>query len=131
MNYDVLEESRHAIKNLEENAFVNHKEQYTDTLAEIEAFNERIDAQELKIKEAKDQATIDEAQQELTNIIDDIIEFNDNFNTSMIPVDDTNPLMVQEEKKIEEDIIDEPPIEDATIPNLDTEAIDQFLNNIG
>ena len=114
MNYDVLEESRHAVDNLIENAWSNHKEEYINTLTDVEDINERIDNQELKIKEANDDMqAISEAQDELTKIIDDIIEFNDDFNSSMIEVDDDNPIVDPDNQF-----------------QLDTSAIDTFLNNI-
>ena len=114
MNYDVLEESRHAVDNLVENAWANHKEEYINTLTDVEDINERIDNQELKIKEANDDMqAISEAQDELTKIIDDIIEFNDGFNSSIIEVDDDNPIVDPDNQF-----------------QLDTSAIDTFLNNI-
>lgn len=120
MNYDVLDESKNAINNLEENAFENHKEDYVATKAAADEFNDRRDYEELVIKEANSQEEIDHAQDELTKIIDDVIEFNDSFNSSIMPVDDTNPLMEVEEPTVEE----EQPSE------IDTTALDTFLNNV-
>ena len=114
MNYDVLEESRHAVENLENNAFANHKEDYIKIKDQSDMFNEQIDYQELRMKENNDPETFTSAQEELTKIIDNIIELNDGFNSSLIEVDDTNPIMDPTDQF-----------------QLDTAAIDEFLNNIG
>lgn len=113
MNYNVLDESRHALDSLEENAFVNHKDKYVETKAFVENKKDEIDYQELKMNENTDDQTYQKAQEELTKIIDDILEFNDNFNASMVEVDDTNPIL--------------DPTDQFT---LEPSAIDEFLNNI-
>ena len=91
MEYDVLEESRHAVHNLEQNAWSNHREQYVATKAKCDEFSDQIDVQELKLKEAKSQEEIDGIQDELTRIIDDILSVNDGFSSSLITVDTDNP----------------------------------------
>ena len=84
MNYDVLEEAKNAVNNLEQNAWENHKEEYVNSKANIEDFRDRIKVEEINIKEATTQEEIDKAQSELTKIIDEIIKFNDDFNASLI-----------------------------------------------
>ena len=86
--YDVLDEAKNAVRNVEENAWWNHREEYPNAKSAVENFKDRIAAEELYIKEAKSQEQMDEAQRELTRIIDEIIQFNDYFNASMIPSDD-------------------------------------------
>ena len=129
MNYDVLEESNNAINNIEENAFVNHKEEYINVKGKADELRDQREAEELAIKEASSQQDVDNAQAELTKIIDDAQEINDSFNTSIMEVDTTNPLMEVEEKN---DVTPEAPKEEAleTTMQIDTSAIDAFLNNM-
>ena len=129
MNYDVLEESNNAINNIEENAFVNHKEEYINVKGKADELRDQREAEELAIKEASSQQDVDNAQAELTKIIDDAQEINDSFNTSIMEVDTTNPLMEVEEKN---DVTPEVPKEEAleNTMQIDTSAIDAFLNNM-
>ena len=96
MEYNVLEESRNAAHNLLQNAWTNHRDQYIAVKNAVDEFNDQIDVQELKINEAKTEEEFKEAQEELTKIIDKILEINESFNSSMVPVDDDNPIMLTE-----------------------------------
>ncbi len=112
MNYDVLEESRNAVASLEDNAWTNHKDEYIKTKGAIEEFNDRIDYEEYKLNITNNQEDIDSAQDELTRIIDEILQFNDDFNASLMTIDtDANLMEVKSEP-------------------IDTAAIDAFLSNV-
>ena len=86
MEYDVLEESRHAAHNVLQNAWTTHKDQYITTKAKVEELNDLIDVQELKILEGNEE-DFQDAQDELTAAIDDLLSINDDFNSSLITVD--------------------------------------------
>ena len=113
MNYDVLEESKHAVENLEQNAWVNHREEYVNAKSAAEDFKDRIDAEEDVIKNATTEEEVAIAQDELTKIIDDILKFNDEFNSSLLTIDTNNDLMDPEDAF-----------------SLDTKALDSFLSNM-
>lgn len=114
MNYDVLEESKHAINNLEQNAWNNHKEEYVNAKGAIEEFKDRIDAEEYNISQATTEEEVNLAQEELTKIIDDILKFNDDFNSSMITIDTNNEVM-----------------DPSNNFEINNQAIDEFLTNMG
>ena len=113
MEYNVLDEARNALNNLEQNAWENHKDGYTETKAAVENFRDRIDAQELALKEVSNQEEYAEAQKELTKIIDEIIEFNENFNATLVPTNDATEVVNPD---------DTFKIDDATV--------NEFLNNM-
>lgn len=114
MNYDVLEESMNSINNLEDNAWANHKEEYINVKGKVEELKDQREAEELAIKEATTKEEVDNAQDELTKIIDETQTINDDFNASLMEVDDTNPMM-----SVTEDTF-----------QIDTAAINSFLNNM-
>ena len=113
MNYDVLEESKHAVENLEQNAWENHKEEYVNAKSAADDFRDRIDAEEYAIKNATTDKDVEIAQEELTKIIDDILKFNDEFNSSLITVNTDTELMNPDDAF-----------------QLDTKALDSFLANM-
>lgn len=113
MNYDVLEESKHAIKNLEQNAWKNHKEEYVNAKGAIEEFQDRIDTEEYNISKATTEEEVSIAQEELTKIIDDILKFNDDFNSSMITIDTNNEVLDPSDNF-----------------EINPQAIDEFLANM-
>lgn len=108
MEYNVLDEARNALRNLEDNAWNNHRNEYPNAKGAVENFKDRIDAEELAIKEAKSQEEFDEAQAELTKIIDEIIKFNDYFNASLIPTNENKDVVNPDDTfKIDDNTINE------------------------
>lgn len=155
MNYDVLEESKNAIENLEDNAWVNHKENYVEVKGAVESFKDEINTQEQNLRQAVTTDDIKVAQDELTRIINDVQDFNRKFNTSILPVEETNKLPADPDDVLSEIKLNEPKVEKEDEKNtddeadlfnlenimngiqdedeekkLDTNAIDSFLNNI-
>jgi len=122
MNYDVLEESKNALNNLENTAWENHDETYIQTKAAIEEFKEQIEDIELQLKEATTQEEKDEAQKELTAIINDIQDFKESFKSELQVVDDKETLPAEPED-VKKDIQEEK-------KDLDTKAIDDFINSL-
>ena len=113
MEYNVLDEARNALNNLEQNAWENHKGEYVNTKAAVEDFKIRIDSQEYAIKEAKSQEEYDEAQRELTKIIDEMIKFNEDFNATLVPTNETKEVINPEETFM-----------------INENEVNEFLNNI-
>lgn len=127
-NYDVLEESRNAVKNLEENAWANHRDKYIQTKAATEDFNGQIDFQELNIKTAATKEDIEAAQDELTKIINDIEDFDVSFNSDMIvrPAPKTSLLQVNDNNLFSQnDMFND---YNDNLDLLDIDAINDFLN---
>ena len=113
MEYNVLDEAKNMLKNIEENAWVNHKNEYPNAKGAVDNFRDRIEAEELKINEATSQKEFDEAQKELTKIIDDMIQFNDYFNASLIPTNETKDMVSADDTF-----------------KIDTETVNEFLNRM-
>ena len=111
--YDVFEESKNAVLNLEDNAWANHKDEYIQTKGQVENFKDRIKYEQIKLHEATTEEERNISQDELTKIIDEILSVNDNFNSSLMEVDNVNPLL-----EVNDDDF-----------KLDTQAIDAFLAN--
>ena len=88
MDYNVLDEAKHALHDLEQNAWKNHKGQYIETLGKIEEFNDRIELQEDRLNNVQTMDEYNDIQDQLTNIINDILRVNDEFNASLMVVDE-------------------------------------------
>ena len=112
--YDVFEESKNAVLNLEDNAWTNHREEYIKIKGQVEDFKDRIKYEQIKLHEATTEEERNISQDELTKIIDEILSVNDSFNSSLIEVDNVNPLL-----EINDDDF-----------KLDTQAVDAFLANL-
>ncbi len=129
-NYDVLEESRNAVRNLEDNAWVNHRDKYIQTKAATEDFNDQIDFQELNIKTAATKEDIEAAQDELTKIINDIEDFDVSFNSDMIvkPEQKTSLLKINDNNLFNQDDMLNSYDNNDNLDLLDIDAINDFLN---
>ena len=79
--YDVFEESKNAVLNLEDNAWTNHRDEYIKTKGQVEDFKDRIKYEQIKLHEATTEEERNISQDELTKIIDEILSVNDSFNS--------------------------------------------------
>ena len=113
MEYNVLDEAKNALNNLEQNAWENHKEEYINAKAVVENFRDKIEANEYLLNKATSQEEYDKIQAELTKIINEIIEFNENFNATLVPTNETKEVVNPDDTF-----------------KIDDTTVNEFLNNM-